>query len=852
VDLDGEEDLISPLPAENDFVLLSTIMSGSVKEVPSILPGFLIAFVLQDATRTPNAEEIEQIRLQTIGFWSNLLSEEFSKPFMRLELSVNKTIFGELQGEEMSDIGDEFNMCLEMSGQAIFNGKFRGLPSGDEVYRTMVAGDSMGYLVAFVRGIESPNPFRTASEVKARRLKPVTGSPGGTVTCPSFFVAFALDQEDPEANVPDGALPDDLVEEWRKRTHKAMEDNLRKEWPETFESLDLETTLADKGGKKPDSRFHVYIENEASARFSSDPPSPEDVFRVLMKSAGNDSTVYLLSLHDMEGTPFSCVTMVTIQLVGMEMPEPEELPPMEEKEEDQGDEGEPEDKDDGEVASDYVTMNLPIFLALVLNVEPPAETPSDEELLEFKDLMLRFFYTTVKKEYPQIKQMDLKEKETKFGAGQPEARYNMCVEYDALFQFKKDDDIPEKEAIQKMIMEINLSSILAHVKNLEPLCFKHTTEVTMRQNAREKPDNPMIPDPTFEAAVDVPALLTPPQPIVESKKGMPAFASPTEREEPRKKSKEVLKQPEPKPPRARPFPIVKEQPKLSSPEKREEPEKKPDARPRQAIETKKPAPSTPPVVPAPATLIPPSPPDDEKPMKIERALPPPGAQEEPKKTPKKQLKKSAKGEPGPGSEPKPESRKKDKLIAPETEKKGPPLIEPPRSPTSSGPKPTKRVESSDIYCAMQLNRLKGPPSDEQMSAFLANTQLYFEKQLKKHFPRKFDNLQVTFAETAVGLEETAAKIGKGPYSAMNFYAGFVLSAGFRETDAPSSPVKNVVGSIQQTSVTAGLPTPYELTRAIVRDCDVIKFLLEHVRIIEGSDFTSATSCLVQQRVEGNK
>ena len=832
-------------------------MSKTIKEVPAILPSFYIAFTLQDTSREPNAVEIEEIRNQTVHFWTKQLAEEFSKPFVRLELNIEKSVFGERRDEdEIPDLGDEFNMYLEVSGQAIFNGKFRGLPTGDEVFRVMVAGDSMDYLVAFVRGIKSGNLFQTALEVTARRVKPVTGSVGGTVVCPSFFVAFALDQDDPEAEIPDGALPDDMVDEWKKRTHTAMENNLRKEWPDTFESFDLDTTLADKGNKKPDARFHIYVENEASVKFSSDPPSPEDVFRILMKSASTDSTVYLLSLHDMEGTPFSCVTMVTIQLVGMEMPEPEELPPMDEKKEDEsGDEGENNGEDDGEEASDYVTMNLPIFLALVLNVEPPAETPSQEELLEFKDLMLRFFYTTVKKEYPQIKQMDLRETETKFGAGVPEERYNMCVEYDARLQFKEDDEIPEKEVIQKMIMNVNLSSVLAHIKNLEPLCFKHTTEVSMRRKAREKEAAPFVPDAAFEAAVDAPPLLMLPPPIVEEdiEEEMTVLPPPEAVEKTLKirtdKKKTFLSDPLPE--QAPPL-VVSQSPPVAEisteqvKEKKKERKEKSKKVPTKAVEKKQSA--------QPLPFVPLTSEEETR-----TASPVPDTKrdrnEKPKKAPKKKsdTKKSPPSPSLPELEPEVDSQHTPKQPTVNKVKKSrnetPPLVplEPPMSPQR---KPKNRVQSSDIYCAMKLDIFTGPPTDEKMQEFLENTREYFKKQLMKNFPQRFVDLELSFAENIYGAEDTKAKLGTEYYSGMNFCSEFVLTASFHETDSPSSPVKKVMGSRERTNVTSGLPSPYELTSAIVRDFNVIKFLLEHVRIIRKSDFTSASTCLMQQRIEG--
>ena len=151
------------------------------KETSSILPEFFIAFVLPNASRSPNKDEIADLRDQTIKFWSNQLAEAYPKPFLRLNLNLGKVIFGPREGEEHRGLDDEFNMYLELSGEAVFHGKYKGLPSGDEVFREMIAGDSMEYLVAFVRGIKKANLFATALEVTARRLKADASSPGGTV-----------------------------------------------------------------------------------------------------------------------------------------------------------------------------------------------------------------------------------------------------------------------------------------------------------------------------------------------------------------------------------------------------------------------------------------------------------------------------------------------------------------------------------------------------------------------------------------------------------------------------------------------------------------------------------------------
>ncbi len=771
------------------------------KETKAILPEFFIAFVLPNATRSPTQAEVEEIRKQTVDFWGKQLGEVYPKPFLKLDLKVGKAIFGERKGEEKRDLGDEFNMYVEVTGEVTFNGKFRSLPSGDEVFREMVAGDSMDYLVAFVRGIKSANLFGTALEVTARRMNVPTGSPGGTVVCPAFFVAFAIDQDDPEAKIPDGALPEDMMTEWKKRTHKAMEDNLRKEWPDTFERLDLETTTADKGVNKPDDRFQLYMENEASVTFSSNPPSPEDIFQILMKSASTNATVYLLSMHDMDGTPFSCVTTVTIQLVGMEMSKPEELAPQPEQEQQPEEEGKGEPGEGDAEESDLVVMNVPIFLALVINVEPPAETPKEEELLQFKDLMLRFFYTTVKNEYPQVKHMELKNEQVKFGAGIPEERYNMCVEYDAQLQFKKTDEIPDEKMIQSLIMEVNLSSILAHVKNLEPLSFKHTTEVTMRQKSRETNDKTFVADSAFEAAVEAPPLLMPPPPP----ESIPQ-SPPKEKEKPKDKPKKTKKKVERKKPAP---PPLQEQPK---PEEVPEPEPEPEA-------LQEPEPE-------PEALSEPEPEPEVLPEPEPDALPEP--------------------EPEPMRETSKEKPKKVKKT------KNPKLTHPPSPKPKKDKVPIEQVQSSDIYVALKLDTYSGPPTDEQIDQLRNNTCKYFASRLKDEYPTKFVNLDLSIAFKCVGEEETMNHVGEQNYDGMNVYIEWVTVAEFKADDAPMSPTKKVTSSSRQSIITDGIPTPYELTRAIVKDCEIIKYLLEYVRIIDDSDFTTATSCHIQQRIEGKR
>jgi hypothetical protein len=176
---------------------------------------------------------------------------------------------------------------------------------------------------------------------------------------------------------------------------------------------------------------------------------------------------------------------------------------------------------------------------------------------------------------------------------------------------------------------------------------------------------------------------------------------------------------------------------------------------------------------------------------------------------------------------------------------------PPASPTPKKPEePTESVQSSDIYVALKLDTFSGPPTEKQIEQLRKNTRDYFVSRLKEEFPTKFAGLDLNINLTAFGVEDTMKHVGQQDYEGMNVYIEWITEVDFRSDDAPMSPTKRVIGSSRRSLVVDGLPTPYELTRAIVRDCDIIKYLLEYVRVIEDSDFTTATACHLQQRIEG--
>jgi hypothetical protein len=451
------------------------------------IPDFFISLVLPSASRDPTEKECEELRQQTIEFWSKLLKDVYPKVFERLDLHFDKAIFGAENPEP------RFNMYFEVGGDATFSGR---APTAEHVFGVMVGGNSSNFLAEYVRKVNAKSPFATAAEICVRRL--IKKMPGGTVRAPSFCVAFASD-------ISQRKPTEEEYEEYKKLTHKAIVANLKKAYPHNFVSCDLDVLSAEVGAQKPDKRFHLYLENDVSATFSSDPPSPDELFDVILRCSSG-GTEYLISISEIEGSPFESVTMLKMQLIGLEMPQVEPLQPPEEGE-GAGDEDE---------SMEPIIVQASIFLALVLMVEPPASLPGAEELAEFRNLIRRFFYALIKSKYPEIfLDLHLKVASTKFGAGLPDERFNMCVEYDAEVRFRADSVPPDAMELRMLILQCNISSILAHVQTLKTLCFARTNGISMRRKGKKKAA--LIQDKPFEAAIE---LSDPPKEAKEKPKTM--------------------------------------------------------------------------------------------------------------------------------------------------------------------------------------------------------------------------------------------------------------------------------------------------------------------------------------------
>ncbi|KAL3926489.1 MAG: hypothetical protein SGARI_005590, partial [Bacillariaceae sp.] len=398
-----------------------------------------------------------QLKDKTCAFWSKWLkTESFPKKFKSLDLEIEKTQFGtvveEHQDVELArDLDPKYNMYVEFSGKVSFLSKGTGVPTGNEAFAEMTAAKSLDYLVKFVRGLEEECLFANAIEVCARRLVIDPMADGGNVRSPTFFVAFHTEPwEGESAKAPPS---DEEVEEFRKKTYDLIDKNLKKEYPDTYEGSEMKVLLHECDADKPDETYDVYIENDFKASFSADPPTSAELFNVIMKCGGQDVMEYMKSMQKIKKTRFEDATTVTIQIVGLEMQGADE--PLESPEKEQDNQEEEQTEDDEE---HLISRQIPIFLAVATNQDPP----SDEEVEMFDDLMVRFFFTEVKKEYPDLKNLQMHKLYTKYDQGIPEPRFNMCSEWRAEMTFHPESDPPNEKELEMFIFETNMSTILAY------------------------------------------------------------------------------------------------------------------------------------------------------------------------------------------------------------------------------------------------------------------------------------------------------------------------------------------------------------------------------------------------------
>ena len=443
------------------------------------IPKISVALVLPNGGKEPSEDDYEKLRDITSEFWFGRLQECYPKQFKYLAIELDKISFS-------TKSANKFNLHLEVSAKATFSGCKQDAPSGDEIIRELLAGNSKKFLSSIVRNFDTSSPFSNALRVRIQRLVPVSFK---VVSAP-FYVAYV------NAGTVDRVPYLDEMAKHNERTRKHIEENLRSEYPSTFVACELQVTEVQAEAKKPDERFSLYVGYVATATFSKDPPSPSELFSVIMRLARN--ATHLQSLHEIEGSPFADVTMMALRLIHPDLP-PTPVPPPQEDSDGAGD-GNQEDKE-------IINIDTRVFLALVIMSEPPAAFPTDQNLSEFRGLIEHFFRTFVSSRYKSMVDMDLKQQSKRYDAGIPEKRFNMCVEYNSRFRFKK-ESAPSKKELEMLVARCDLGAILDIVRRSSTLCFSRATEITMKEKAEKKKLEPM--DPTFEAAFESPTILSPP------------------------------------------------------------------------------------------------------------------------------------------------------------------------------------------------------------------------------------------------------------------------------------------------------------------------------------------------------
>ena len=749
------------------------------------LPDFFIALVIPGASREPNYQECDELKQKTIDYWTRRLKDAYPTPgFERIALTFDKVIFGARDEGHNHNLEPKFNMYLQASGDVSFVCYKSKAPTCDEVFQAMVSGDSQDFLVEFVRKVNVNSPFASAVHVCVRRLDADPEVPEKNVKAPTFYIAFGTNSPPTESPTKD------QVAEVQSRTQKCIAEILRKEYPSNFVSCDLVVLKADVGVNKPDDRFPLYFEMDASALFSSDPISSEQLFHHIMKSV-TSGTDYLISIDDV--VP---VTKLTIKLVVIEKIDLPELV----VEEGMGD-------------VEVVPVNIPIFLALVVMAEPPARLPSPEDLIEFSDLMRRYFFSIVKNKYPNIfVNINLKELSTKFGAGIPEERFNMCVEYDATVLFKKTDKPPpDMKLLMKLIVECNLSAVLAYVRTLKPLCFKKTTEVSMQRKTPKKKQVQPTKEMKLEAAIDVP------QPID------PTF----QKKEPTNEDPKVMKSPQKKVGFKLPETREEAESKLSEAGRMPKSDEVEQEQPVPLSELEKPRESPLANVAPEADIV------SSKPTPDGCEKMPQSSEETPNvKATSVEAVETPVWEPTNG----PESS-----IEAESKEPEPRVIEK-QQPASSHEKELYKVQSSDAYVALKLDGVDSEPAPEEFEKLRQQTSEFFASRLKKAFAEDFVNmdLQIGTAEFGAGKPEPKYNL----YVEWDVTATFA-SPSFSSAESITTANKRCSASTDRSS---RVPGPIELTKALVKDAELMDYLVKYVRTIEKSSFANATAVYIQQRI----
>jgi hypothetical protein len=497
------------------------------------VPEFYIAFVLADPAQ-PSADEYEKLRIAT----QKHLLERLAKTHSSISSLDLQLIATEYEGNKPEP---RFHVFVEAKATICFS---KVQPEPKDLYENLLTIFDRAYLLDAVRKI--PSPFASAVEVQAQRLKRPTI--GGAVKAPAFYLAFACSTS-PTSN-PSSQKQKLLL----KLTHQEARKQLQEQYGEGFSELTMKIIkieINEKAGK-PEAKFNLYVEFEATATFSQNAPTPFELFQALSKVTNMSFISDVMAV----GGPLGTLTMMVFRLcIFIEWPELVEVP-------------------DGDCCGDapIVKVHIEFFVALVVRIL--GRMPSDDHLNLFDDCVSSFFTNVMKRAFGgSFVSMEITDRTPEFGKGAPLARFNMLHQYRATLQFH--EPVPNEMSILSKVIQGNVGNLYTAIKALDSNVWNNTGEITMGR-AVEKPPT----DEAFggkleidagEKRVETPVHVSPPPPSpVESRTAPPPEKNPT----PQKKF--VVPKPPPRETAATPRKVI---PKVESqtappPEKNPTPQKK--------------------------------------------------------------------------------------------------------------------------------------------------------------------------------------------------------------------------------------------------------------------------------------
>ncbi|CAB9525610.1 expressed unknown protein [Seminavis robusta] len=484
------------------------------------IPEFYIALVLSEGGE-PSPAEYENLRLATCKHLLERLSAAYSN-IGKVDLKFLATEFGTKKPDPKFQVFVEAEATISCSGTQ---------PKAQGILETLLGTFDRDFLLRSVRRLEG-SPFASAVEVQARRLKRPTA--GGSVKAPAFYMAFVCSRK-PSAN-PSSQEKESFLQ----LTQEEATRQLRKQYDTDFDELSLsivKTEINESAGK-PEPQYNLYVQFEATAKFSQNTPSPNELFQGLGRLVNAE---YLQGVQRVGDSFMTLTTMVLRLCIFTEGPEPEE----DEAEDGEGAGG----GGDGEEEPDVVNVRLEFFVALV--VRTLSTMPEDCELEMFDGCITKFFTRVLKRAFRgRFLGLEIVDKDPEFEKGCPLPRFNMLHQYQVNLQFY--DPAPGEFKILSKITQGNVGPLFDAIKKLESDVWRQSAEATMGRAVEKPPTDVAFGGSIFEEKKEV-------EPVVEPEPE-PKAAPPPPKKEPEIPEKPVEKIPErksPSPPKEKPTPPKK-------------------------------------------------------------------------------------------------------------------------------------------------------------------------------------------------------------------------------------------------------------------------------------------------------